>query len=435
MEENMKMDILGEEMRILYVAMTRAKEKLILTGTMKMGDLENRKASDFGPKLESLVRFRNRQPACGDQPYLLPFFLRSTASTYQDLLLMALARHPAYKELCDMAEAECPIADRKCGISVSSVRGDDNSYVVPYKFRIFTANDLAAAEFAEDINLDMKLKDITVLSADEKELSEQFSKQFLDKYAYENLGRLFVKTTVSELKKAAYMEEDEPVHDAVSKVSSAEPGDEIIPSFVKAEDKMLRGAERGTVYHKIMELIYDKQAETSGDKNLGISGSGADRRTKFTSYDERLQDISGFIEYLEDTGMLPEGAGNCVELKDIAAFCNSTVGLRMKEAMEKDRLHRESQFMMGVTADRIDKDLPNEELVLIQGIIDVWFEEDDGIVLLDYKTDKVSSGDELIRRYKVQLDYYQEALERLTDKKVKERLIYSFTLGDTIVVL
>jgi CheY-like chemotaxis protein/anti-sigma regulatory factor (Ser/Thr protein kinase) len=108
--------------------------------------------------------------------------------------------------------------------------------------------------------------------------------------------------------------------------------------------------------------------------------------------------------------------------------------IRMKEAMEKGLLHRESQFMMGVPADRIDKELPSEELVLIQGIIDVWFEEDDGIVLLDYKTDKVRSGDELVSRYKVQLDYYQEALERITDKKVKERIIYSFTLGEAIEV-
>ena len=106
----------------------------------------------------------------------------------------------------------------------------------------------------------------------------------------------------------------------------------------------------------------------------------------------------------------------------------------MKTAMEKGLLHRESPFMMGISARRVDDSLPEGEIVLIQGIIDVWFEEEDGLVLLDYKTDKVRTGDELIRKYKVQLDYYQEALEKITNKKVKERLIYSFTLNETIPV-
>lgn len=433
MEETMKMDILGEEMRILYVAMTRAKEKLILTGAVKLGNPEKHTATDFGPKLSSLLRFRNRDAIEGDQPYLLPFFLRSTASCYQDLLLMALARHPSFKELCSLAGTECDAADEKCGVSVSSIRGDDNRYVVPYRFRIFTADDLEAAELTEDISVDLKLKDIAVLNADEKELSEKFKENFLERYAYENLDRLFVKTTVSELKKAAYMEEDEPVHDAVPKAALGDVDDELVPSFVKAADKSLFGAERGTVYHKIMELIYDTK-EAGTDMFQGAEDSTGSKDEKFISYDERQKALDKWIEYLEETGMLAVGAGDCVNTEDITAFCNSQVGLRMKEAMEKGLLHRESQFMMGVPADRIDKELPSEELVLIQGIIDVWFEEDDGIVLLDYKTDKVRTGDELVSRYKVQLDYYQEALERITDKKVKERLIYSFTLGETIVV-
>jgi ATP-dependent helicase/nuclease subunit A len=433
MEETMKMDILGEEMRILYVAMTRAKEKLILTGSMKLGNPEKKSASDFGPKLTALKRFRNRDRIEGDQPYLLPFFLRSTASSYQDLLLMALARHPAYKTLCDMAEADCEAVDESCGISVSSIRGDDNSYVVPYKFRIFTAKELEASEFIEDLGLDMKLKDIAVLNADEKALSDSFKEKFLEKYAYVNLGRLFVKTTVSELKKAAYVDENEPVHDIGPKVGSPDEDDENIPSFVKASDKKLFGAERGTVYHKIMELIYDNNGARA-DAFQGTDDSTGNKVDKFTSYDERLKTPGSWIEYLEETGMLADGAGDCVNTEDITAFCSSSVGLRMKTAMEAGHLHRESQFMMGVSSERIDKELPPEELVLIQGIIDVWFEEDDGIVLLDYKTDKVRSGDELIHRYKVQLDYYQEALERITGKKVKERIIYSFTLGETISV-
>ena len=68
----------------------------------------------------------------------------------------------------------------------------------------------------------------------------------------------------------------------------------------------------------------------------------------------------------------------------------------------------------------------------MQGIIDVYFEEEDGLVVLDYKTDRVSDEKELVDKYHAQLDYYAKALEQLTEKKVKEKLIYSFTLGKEI---
>ena len=74
----------------------------------------------------------------------------------------------------------------------------------------------------------------------------------------------------------------------------------------------------------------------------------------------------------------------------------------------------------------------SDELVLIQGIIDVWMEEEDGMVLIDYKTDHVSDGEILVKRYKVQLDYYQRALEQMTGKRVKERIIYSLSLHQEI---
>lgn len=101
------------------------------------------------------------------------------------------------------------------------------------------------------------------------------------------------------------------------------------------------------------------------------------------------------------------------------------------------RLYREQPFVYGISAARLqDKSRPDgentfpaDETVLIQGIVDVFFEEDDGLVLLDYKTDVIKVPEELVKRYKVQLDYYAEALESLTGKRVKERVLYSFYLG------
>ena len=89
---------------------------------------------------------------------------------------------------------------------------------------------------------------------------------------------------------------------------------------------------------------------------------------------------------------------------------------------------------MGLPANRLDENCPDTEQVLIQGIIDIFFEEEGKIVVADYKTDAVNTPEELIRRYKVQLDYYQEALEKLTGKEVSEKIIYSFALGKEIVI-
>jgi ATP-dependent helicase/nuclease subunit A len=150
------------------------------------------------------------------------------------------------------------------------------------------------------------------------------------------------------------------------------------------------------------------------------------------SPEKKIQNISGWLESLVTNKRIEAGDIDCINPADIIRFYNSSAGQRMKDAFYKKRLYRESPFMMGLEASRIDKELPEGELVLIQGIIDVWFEEDDGLVLLDYKTDKVKEGYELVKRYALQLDYYQEALEKITGKKVKERIIYSFTLGEVI---
>ncbi len=88
--------------------------------------------------------------------------------------------------------------------------------------------------------------------------------------------------------------------------------------------------------------------------------------------------------------------------------------------------------MLGLSARELSEEFPEEETVLIQGIIDVYFEEEDGVVVADYKTDAVTRPEELADRYRVQLDYYARALEQLTGKRVKEKLIYSFALQQEI---
>ena len=109
----------------------------------------------------------------------------------------------------------------------------------------------------------------------------------------------------------------------------------------------------------------------------------------------------------------------------------------MQKAAQNGKLKKEQPFVLGVEADRIYPENGGEksgELLIVQGIIDLFFEEDGEIVLLDYKTDRVRTEEELTGRYRIQLEYYQEALEKSLGKHVKEKLIYSFALGKEIRV-
>ena len=138
-------------------------------------------------------------------------------------------------------------------------------------------------------------------------------------------------------------------------------------------------------------------------------------------------------EYKADRRLSEEYAA-AINVYKIRAFLQTPLAARMAKAARSNRLHREQPFVLGLSANRLNTDFPEDETVLIQGIIDVYLEEEDGIVLADYKTDLVKDPKELILRYRVQLDYYEEALVRLTGKCVKEKLIYSFGLEQEITL-
>ena len=106
----------------------------------------------------------------------------------------------------------------------------------------------------------------------------------------------------------------------------------------------------------------------------------------------------------------------------------------MQAAEQKGKLYREKPFVMGKPAREVLEESSSEEMILIQGIVDVFFEEPDGIVLMDYKTDRVKNGRELSERYRTQMELYQEAVERALGKSVKERMLYSFCLGETVTL-
>ena len=142
------------------------------------------------------------------------------------------------------------------------------------------------------------------------------------------------------------------------------------------------------------------------------------------------------------TGRLPLSYYEAVSVPKLVDFLTGRAAFRMAEAARAGKLFKEQPFVMGLAANRLRSSFPAEETVLIQGIIDVFFEEEDGFVVLDYKTDAVSCAEELVKRYQVQLAYYSEALAQIYGyepgmggKPVKERILYSFKLGQEITVI
>lgn len=134
------------------------------------------------------------------------------------------------------------------------------------------------------------------------------------------------------------------------------------------------------------------------------------------------------VDELLENGFLDQEARDFINPNVIWNFLSSPLGKRMAKAQAEGRIHKEQQFIIGIPAREMGLG-DSDELVLIQGIIDAYLEEEDGLVLIDYKTDHVPEGSPeqgakmLAERYRVQLDYYERALTQLTEKHVKERII------------
>ena len=344
-------DSMGEELRVLYVALTRAEEKLILTGTCKEDKLPREDAAQ-GAYGYSALRLQE-------------------ASSYYDLVLPAWQSVGRRLQICTQEEL----------LQAELVRAS-LGYNSRQKLFEEAGKEPEAAELA---------------------LCERLQKP----YAHENLAGLFVKTTVSELKKEGMQEE-------AAEGLELFPEEEVVPylpQFVREQEETVSGTTRGSAYHRLLEIFPFERQETwtAAKIRTVIEECKADRR-------------------------LSEEYAAAINVYKIRAFLQTPLAARMAKAARSNRLHREQPFVLGLSANRLNTDFPEDETVLIQGIIDVYLEEEDGIVLADYKTDLVKDPKELILRYRVQLDYYEEALVRLTGKCVKEKLIYSFGLEQEITL-
>lgn len=409
------LDAQAEELRVLYVALTRAKEKLIITGvTDNAGKLLREKSS------------------VGEEGEVLSYSVRSSAGSFLELItacVMGTEGGEALRRMYEKeGEAETVVSEGE--IICKIVKNTD------VQREILTENCKTIND-AESFKRNLQNCKI------DENMTEFLQNRFGFRYLYENLQKLYAKTTVSELKMAA-------IHNltGVESAEMAGEGEEAgkllfeeetptpyLPLFLrKEEEEKVSGALRGSAMHRVMELMDFRKIQGDTDQLKDEPGESGKIKRKLASGGYDMQQLNADLERWSSAGLLSEVYRKAINKNKIKFFANSSMAKRMHLAAKAGKLWKEQPFMLGISADRLSEEFPDTEMVIVQGIIDVYFEEDEGIVLLDYKTDVIESAEALADRYRVQLDYYGEALERLTGKKVKERVLYSFYLGEEVRV-
>ncbi len=359
-ENRMLRDQIGEELRVLYVALTRAEQKLIICGTAADEDALASLCPDLPQSEEEMPEN----------------FILSASGPFSLIV-------PAVMRLNTKAERE----------------GSEPLFDI----RLIKTGDLLYEEVRTGIRKEEQLIKLLSLKADtvvDPDVRRQIEERFSYVYPYEGLSVLPIEVSVSELKKAAYTEEAEEEH-------------EVYRLFPEGE---LTGAERGTVYHRFMELLnYGSQPETEDEREL-------------------LMFVENEIRRMREKGHFTDEEADVLKREDMTSFLKSDIGRRMRKAFLNGTLKREQPFVLGMDASEIREEWPKGETVYVQGIIDACFREGEGIVLLDYKTDRVSDAATLVSRYRIQLDLYARALERISGISVTQKLIWSFAFHKEIEV-
>ena len=372
----MKEDNLAEELRVLYVALTRAREKLILTAVLDKADEKWELAQMTGQERLTYLDF-------------------CEAGSYMDFLLPILPQ---------------------TGIAVKTLRTED----------------LAAEELGEQLRMGDRREQLRLIACGETPLTGDpeenerklmhLRERFAYQYPHPGLQKLYTKTTVSELKIAAMAEKDEAAFHTFEEKEVVP----YIPGFRREQEKV-SGAVRGNAFHRTMELLDFMYIFVESGLFEKCPGDYETYRKRLDA--ERLKNrLEEFLQRETISLRLTEEYAKAVSLPKILNFLEQELAYRMWRAQEQGLLYREQPFVLGIDAKRLDPDLPEGEKVLIQGIIDVFFIEDGEIVLLDYKTDVIDSLEALWNRYNVQIQYYEEALTKLMQMPVKERILYSFYL-------
>ena len=422
----------AEEQRILYVALTRARDKLIMTGHFKGFKNAKGKLSTLGELIKNAASVEGQQ---------LPTDIITQANTYLEWLIMGFTRHlDGGNPLRVAIEYEGPtyfdLPDKKCRIKVEihdgSLYGD-----LDYKADIdeTTINKVRELQAVNSVELPQEIEDrfnYTYPYSDAtrrtakisvSELKRRFQERELEAGTIDTLNESIV-TVDTEAKRAVSdailgqaikldvrnADSDDTSNESVPTITV--PADDLAnsvfgrkPQALQSEEDVLTGAQWGTLMHEAMQwLPLAKYTQASLTKEL---------------------------DALVTKGTFTEEERNLLSDTSLYKFFSSDLGKRLINAK---RIERELPFSMLFEGKRVYDTLEDGENLFLQGIIDTAFEEDGEWILVDYKTDRVKSGGDLIKRYKIQMNLYKEALQRLTGMPVKASYIYSFRLHDAIII-
>ncbi|WZL72191.1 helicase-exonuclease AddAB subunit AddA [Clostridiaceae bacterium 35-E11] len=365
MTNQIKLESLSEEMRILYVAFTRAKEKLILVGSVR--DIERTAKKWTNP--------------------VNPFHL-SKARSYLDWVGPVVMRHRDGELLREWAEVDW----------TRDVLFEDSS---KWKITKFKKTDINIEEMEKKMS---KLAFLQYLKNFEHITSSedgQWVKQRLDwQYPYQIATKIPSKLSVTEIKRIS-VKELNPMNMHVPALVQR-------PKFMEGK-KQFTGMEKGIIIHFAMQHLNIEKVDTK-------------------------EAIELQIENMVTAELLKPEEANVVDILKIQKFFQSAIGQRIIKAK---KVFREVPFNFVKKACEITLGLEDcEESLLVQGVIDCYFEEEDGFVLVDYKTDYAGLGnkEEIVNKYRVQIELYKEALEKITRKTVKESYLYLFYLDEEVKI-
>lgn len=354
--EKMNYEMMSEEIRVLYVALTRAREKLILT---------------MAPGRTDLKRKKWLSGARGADKRHLPLYYTASANGLSDWVMGALMRHEACRQFA--------------GENLQCI---DSSA----KFEVYSYSETAE-------NIDLPVED-ELPKASYGEYSEAIDKILGYEYPHKGARDIPTKVSVTEMKRIVNNELD------ASEVRLC--GEELIqtPSFLAQKSKM-SAAQKGSALHFVMQnLSFDKPLDERG--------------------------ITCQIEDMLKQKIIKQEQAEAAEPKKLSKFFESALGHRI---LASKKVVRESPFEVSLDAEKVFETAGSGEKVLLQGIIDCYFYEDDEIVLVDYKTDYVyneSGIAEIKQRYETQLELYAQALEKITHKRVKEKKLYLFSCESVV---
>ena len=358
-KEKMEEENQAEELRLLYVAMTRAEEKLIMTGVVK-----------------NLASYMEKHPVNED----IKIEDIRGAKSYLDFIMLAFSR--------------------------SFTESLENPLVKLCTFTREALSEKKEEEEGEKFSVRDALYSYLAEKCEKTEEEEEWDKDFSYRYDHEESTHLYPKYAVSLLKKQAI--------EAVK-----EQGDK--EGETGGESKGLSEAEKSGKN----EQVHERNAEKR-EKGLGAKiGDSFHHALALFDYNKGLEQLPA---------ILGEEELSLLNKEQFQTFLSSSLGECFKKAFQEKRLFREMHFMRALPFRALFPDRKEEDEVLLQGIVDAFIVEDDGIILVDYKTDRVKSEEELRERYRKQIMLYSDALEAILGKRVKRRVLYSFYLAKEVEI-